>query len=133
MIIVEFASEETSLSAAPTLERSRTTLNVSSNARELTSGNDSSLISPRAPPNTAPVRSNTMSSIKQAPPFGGPARGLSVKGRGANPPAPSAKELDNQLTEFYDDYLNSYSGNDGEDVLAPLPIRSGGGPAAPPD
>lgn len=42
-------------------------------------------------------------------------------------------EPDNQLTEFYDDYLNSYSGNGGEDVLAPLPIRSGGGPAAPPD
>ncbi|KAG6889114.1 hypothetical protein C0995_003683 [Termitomyces sp. Mi166 len=124
------ASEETLPSAAPALERSKTTLNVPANAYELTSGKGSSPISPRAPSNTAPIRSG---SLKQTPPFGGPVRGLSVKRPGNRPPASSAEEPDSRLTEFYDDYFDSYKGNGGEDTSSLPPIRSGGGPAASPD
>lgn len=79
MAIVESTKEESPPLAAPALERSKTTLNVSVNARGLTSWKESSPVSPRAPPKTAPVRSNTVSGLKQAPPFGGLVRGLSVE------------------------------------------------------
>ncbi|KAG5731365.1 Neutrophil cytosol factor 2 [Termitomyces sp. T112] len=126
------ANEETPFSAAPVLERSKTTLNVPTNAHELTSGKEPSPTSLRAPPVSAPARSN---SLKQPHPFGGPVRGLSIKRPVISPqaPAPSAQESDNRLTEFYDDYLDSYSNNGGEDVPYILPIRSGGVPAVPPE
>ncbi|RDB24740.1 Neutrophil cytosol factor 2 [Hypsizygus marmoreus] len=122
----------------PALERSRTTLNVPTNARELTSGQGQSPRSPLAPTpvGTTPVRSNTTINVKPAP-IGGPVRGLSVRRPGASPssissapPAPPAKEPPNRLTDFYDDYLDSY----GDANQPPVPpIRSRGAPAAPPD
>ncbi|KAG6857726.1 hypothetical protein H0H87_004142 [Tephrocybe sp. NHM501043] len=119
-------SEEKPRSAG--LERNKTTLNVPANARELTSGQGPSPTSAQAPLNTAPARSNTTTSPNVAAPIGGTIRGLSIKRPGNAPPPPVAKEPDNRLTEFYDDYLDSYT--DGPPVP---PIRSGGGPAAPPD
>jgi len=118
------------------LERSKTTLNVPANARELTSGQGQSPLSARPPSDTIPVRSNTAIAVKPAT-GGGPVRGLSVRRYAASPPlvasalhASPTKEPDNRLTEFYDDYVNSYA----ESNQPPLPpIRSGGGPAAPPD
>ncbi|KAF5386269.1 hypothetical protein D9615_002300 [Tricholomella constricta] len=135
------------------LERSKTTLNVPANARELTSGQGQSPMSARPSSATTPVRSNTTISVKPAG-IGAPVRGLSVRRPDASPtsvnsapPAPPAKGLanpvllhsitdfdlkepDNRLTEFYDDYLDSYADSN----QPPLPpIRSGGAPAAPPD
>ncbi|KAG6866212.1 hypothetical protein C0991_007237 [Blastosporella zonata] len=106
------------------LGRAQTTLNVPANARDLTSGQGSSPRSPQAPPNTAPARSNTTNGPNLAPP-GNPVRGLSIKRPVNAPPPPLAKEPDSRMTEFYDDYLDSYT-NDGP----PLPpIRSGGATA----
>ncbi|KAG6879171.1 hypothetical protein C0992_004704 [Termitomyces sp. T32_za158] len=87
------ASEEIP-SAAPALERSKTTLNVSVNTRGLMS--EKEFLSPRTPP-TAPVRSNTMINLKQTPPFGG--RGMSIKRYGTGPPALSAKGLMSLVVE----------------------------------
>ncbi|KAF8973170.1 NADPH oxidase regulator NoxR [Flammula alnicola] len=69
------------------------------------------------PPTSAGVtRSNTQITPARPSPnasIGGPARGLSIRRPGAspnkpNPPAPPAKESNARLTEFYDDYLDSY-------------------------
>ncbi|GLB37380.1 putative NADPH oxidase regulator [Lyophyllum shimeji] len=119
------------------LERSKTTLNVPANARELTSGQGQSPQSARPGSDTTPVRSNTTMNVRASPGIGGPVRGLSVKRPGASPtsppsapPAPPAKNSENRLTEFYDDYLDSYA----DPNQPPLPpIRSGGAPAAAPD
>jgi len=119
------------------LERSKTTLNVPANARELTSGQGQSPVSARPNSDTTPARSNTTINVKQAPGIGAPVRGLSVRRPTASPtavasapPAPPAKDPENRLTEFYDDYLDSYADSN----QPPLPpIRSGGAPAAPPD
>ncbi|TFK44440.1 NADPH oxidase regulator NoxR [Crucibulum laeve] len=114
------------------LERARTTLNVPSNARELTSG---ALRSPGAGPTI--TRNNTTITTARASPnasIGGPVRGLSVQRPGAappgvnlSPPSPPSKEPDSRLTEFYDDYLDSYADN-----ASPPPVpNSAGNP--PPD
>jgi len=74
---------------------------------------------------------------KPSPAIGGPVRGLSVRRPGASPtslasapPAPPAKEPDNRLTEFYDDYLDSYGDSN---QVPPPPIRGNGPGANPPD
>lgn len=128
----------------PGLERAKTALNVAPNARELTSGRGPMPASARPPGgglDNTPARSNTTINVKPAPGIGAPVRGLSVRRPGASPtavnsaplaplPAPPPKEPDNRLTEFYDDYLDSY-GDSNQPALPP--IRSGGAPAAPPD
>lgn len=73
----------------PGLARSKTTLNVPSNARELTSGGDGG--GGRSPGGVSggPARSNTVLNTARASPnagMGGPVRGLSVR-RGGSPPA----------------------------------------------
>ncbi|KAJ6593589.1 NADPH oxidase regulator NoxR [Mycena capillaripes] len=123
----------------PGLARSKTTLNVPSNARELTSGGGDGPA--RSPSTSGPVRSNTVLNTARASPnagMGGPVRGLSVR-RGGSPPAannkplpgaggppPPGKEPQSQnpsrLTEIYDDYLDSYNDE------PPPPM-----PNAPPD
>ncbi|KAF9460762.1 NADPH oxidase regulator NoxR [Collybia nuda] len=119
------------------LERSKTTLNVPNNARELTSSQGLVSRSSGGQDGGGPTRSNTIITPgRPSPGIGGPVRGLSVRRPGASPsvtsapPAPPAKEQDNRLTEFYDDYLDSY----GDTTPPPLPppMRSGGGPGAPP-
>lgn len=103
----------------PALSRSKTTLNVPSNARELTNpGND---LSP--PPASAPPLTRSNTSLARGPSIGGPVRGLSVRRPGASPPpAPPVKEMqDNRVTEFYDDYLDSY----GDSPAPPLPNNNG--------
>ncbi|KAJ3917635.1 NADPH oxidase regulator NoxR [Lentinula edodes] len=123
------------LGRAPALGRANTTLNVPSNARERITGSDSS-----PEPTASVTRSNTtISPIKPSVNatmgmgMGGPVRGLSVRKTPAGntaPPPPPLKE-DNRLTEFYDDYLDSY-GNDGPPP--PLPLASAGAAAnGPPD
>ncbi|KAJ7502895.1 NADPH oxidase regulator NoxR [Mycena galericulata] len=113
------------------LARSKTTLNVPSNARDLTSGGDGD--GPRAASSGGPARSNTVLNTARASPnagIGGPVRGLSVR-RGGSPPGankplaaappPPGKE-GSRLTEIYDDYLDSYADE------PPPPM-----PSAPPD
>ncbi|KAJ3863926.1 NADPH oxidase regulator NoxR [Lentinula novae-zelandiae] len=126
---------DTEVGRAPALGRANTTLNVPSNARERINGSDSS-----PEPTASVTRSNTtISTIKPSVNatmglgMGGPVRGLSVRKTPAGntaPPPPPLKE-DNRLTEFYDDYLDSY-GNDGPPP--PLPLASAGAAASgPPD
>ncbi|KAJ3908207.1 NADPH oxidase regulator NoxR [Lentinula edodes] len=126
---------DTEVGRAPALGRANTTLNVPSNARERITGSDSS-----PEPTASVTRSNTtISPIKPSVNatmgmgMGGPVRGLSVRKTPAGntaPPPPPLKE-DNRLTEFYDDYLDSY-GNDGPPP--PLPLASAGAAAnGPPD
>lgn len=94
----------------PVLSRSKTTLNVPSNARDLTNPRSNA----STPPATAPLtRSNT--GLARGPSIGSPVRGLSVRKPGGSPtnstgPPPPIKEIpDNRVTEFYDDYLDSYN------------------------
>lgn len=82
-----------------------------------------------APPDSAPAgvtRSNTQITPARASPnaaIGGPVRGLSVRKPGASPgnaPPPPGKEPNpGRLTEFYEDYLDSYS-ND----APPVPLMN---------
>ncbi|KAH7876763.1 NADPH oxidase regulator NoxR [Lentinula edodes] len=133
--------KHTEVGRAPALGRANTTLNVPSNARERITGSDSS-----PEPTASVTRSNTtISPIKPSVNatmgmgMGGPVRGLSVRktpaGNTAPPPPPLKGPLIrrsyNRLTEFYDDYLDSY-GNDGPSP--PLPLASAGAAAnGPPD
>ncbi|KAJ6558446.1 NADPH oxidase regulator NoxR [Mycena vulgaris] len=130
------------------LARSKTTLNVPSNARELTSGGDGgggggggNTPTRSASASAAmggPTRNNTVLNTARASPnagmggpaaMGGPVRGLSVR-RGPSPPngnsppaeAPAPPSKPSRLTEIYDDYLDSYADE------APPPM-----PNAPPD
>jgi len=126
------ASKVDDLPQQSALGRSKTTLNVPANARELTSGSKEDT--------SALTRANTFITPSRASPnvaMGGPARGLSVRRPTASPtggggaeraPEPPTKDPDNRLTEFYDDYLDSYSES------APPPIPRGESPAnGPPD
>ncbi|KAJ4483745.1 NADPH oxidase regulator NoxR [Lentinula aciculospora] len=129
---------DTEVGRAPALGRANTTLNVPVNARERITGSE-----PSPEPAATVSRSNT--TISQMKPsanaamgmgMGGPVRGLSVKkleryaAGGTAPPPPPLKE-DNRLTDFYDDYLDSY-GSDGPPP--PLPLASAGAVAGgPPD
>ncbi|THU89357.1 hypothetical protein K435DRAFT_678103 [Dendrothele bispora CBS 962.96] len=119
---------------AMNLTRANTTLNVPSNARERIGGSDS--------PSSAPSlsRSNTAIAPKGSP-MGGPVRGLSVRKPnspgGAGAPPPPQKESGPRLTEFYDDFVDSYG--DTSDQPPPLPTNTAGvgaggpGGGGPPD
>jgi hypothetical protein len=71
------------------------------------------------------ARSNTQITAARPSPnaaLGGPMRGLSIRKPGAspsnpNPPVPPT-ESNSRLTEFYDDYINSYGSNE---AAPPLP------------
>lgn len=112
------------------LSRSKTTLNVPTDARERITPQ------PADPPAPGPLsRSKTSAemppSSRSPAPQPGPVRGLSVRRPGTNspqgaPPLPPAKqEADPRLTEFYDDYLNSYTDE------APPPLPKPGSPSGP--
>ncbi|KAJ7128987.1 NADPH oxidase regulator NoxR [Mycena crocata] len=124
------------------LGRSKTTLSVPSNARELTSGGGEGAgggggggptrSASASATMGAPVRSNTVLNTARASPnagMGGPVRGLSVR-RGGSPPAgnkpmaaaPPPPTKASRLTEIYDDYLDAYTDE------PPPPM-----PNAPPD
>ncbi|KAJ7497006.1 NADPH oxidase regulator NoxR [Mycena latifolia] len=123
------------------LARSKTTLNVPSNARELTSGGGGAGAGGGGGPTRSastsgamggPTRNNTVLNTARASPnagIGGPVRGLSVR-RGGSPPgangppaeAPPPPSKSSRLTEIYDDYLDSYADE------PPPPM-----PNAPPD
>ncbi|KAJ6602153.1 hypothetical protein B0H10DRAFT_1823402 [Mycena sp. CBHHK59/15] len=118
------------------LARSKTTLNVPSNARELTSGGDAGGRSPGGA-GGAPVRSNTVLNTARASPnagIGGPVRGLSVR---RDNPSANNETPQSRLTEIYDDYLDAYT----EEAPPPMPnappdrvaawARSNTSPAAP--
>jgi len=85
-------------------------------------------------PGASIARSNTQITPARPSPnasIGGPVRGLSVRKPGASPnnptaPAPPAKGgADSRLTEFYDDYIDSYGGQDGPPVPQQSPDRVG--------
>ncbi|KAF9010469.1 NADPH oxidase regulator NoxR [Cyathus striatus] len=96
------------------LERARTTINVTTTREG--GPNLQSLRSPGSGPSMA--RNNTMINNARPSPnatVGGPVRGLSVRRPGDNSPVnpqgppPPTKELDARMTDFYDDYLDSYT------------------------
>ncbi|KIK09857.1 hypothetical protein K443DRAFT_671168 [Laccaria amethystina LaAM-08-1] len=111
------------------VERSKTTLNLPQSAR-LASFNKGPF--PRQPMSAGAsiVRSNTNITPSRPSPnatIGGPVRGFSVRRPGnaspdnSSPPTASPKG-DARLTEFYDDYLDSYGGD------APIPPITQPGP-----
>ncbi|KAH8828097.1 NADPH oxidase regulator NoxR [Flagelloscypha sp. PMI_526] len=117
------------------LARSKTTLNVVPNARGPGGGDDQAR-SPGGASGPGVQRSATQITPGRPSPaagqgIGGPVRGLSVRkpgGPGGNEPAPPPKEQGgggggSRLTEFYDDYLDSYS-----DQPPVPPLRSEQGP-----
>ncbi|KAJ7782794.1 NADPH oxidase regulator NoxR [Mycena metata] len=123
------------------LGRSKTTLNVPGNAREMTSGGEGGgggigRSASTGSGMSGPQRSNTVLNTGRPSPnagMGGPTRGLSVR-RGGSPPEGNNKPLPpaaappqkgqaaSRLTEIYDDYLDSYTDE------PPPPM-----PNAPPD
>jgi neutrophil factor 2 len=111
----------------PILSRSKTTLNVPADARERINGRNG----PMSPPSTAPLARNntTLNTLNRGPSIGGPVRGLSVRrpagGSPTNPNGPPVplKEADNRVTEFYDDYLDSYGDNSSAPPNAAQPDR----------
>ncbi|KAG7098493.1 hypothetical protein E1B28_000437 [Marasmius oreades] len=111
------------------LSRSKTTLSVPTNARERTSPITES-------PSASINRSNTTSTVRGAG-MGGPVRGLSVKKQASpittNVPPPPQKEdrsprenTSNRVTEFYDDYLDSYGASDEPPPPPPMPVMPSG-------
>ncbi|TFK80518.1 hypothetical protein K466DRAFT_591793 [Polyporus arcularius HHB13444] len=147
---------------SPALQRAKTTISVPADARERirAAGGGSA---PATPPKTSPTtpagpslaRSATSGGMGRgagAPvPLGlnGPMRGLSIRKNGNSPTGPSATGPPAQqgggarMTEFYDDYLDGYTGEAAEEV-PPLPsaegrvanwakgVGRGGRPSAPP-
>ncbi|KAF9268831.1 hypothetical protein L218DRAFT_1048836 [Marasmius fiardii PR-910] len=112
---------------AADLSRSKTTLNVPTNSRERTSPT-------RETPPALLGRSNTISTVRGAG-MGGPVRGLSVKKQSSpvassGPPPPvkddpkTPRDGSNRVTEFYDDYLDSYGASD-EPAPPMPPVPSG--------
>jgi hypothetical protein len=114
---------DTEIGRAPALGRANTTLNVPSNARERILGGDTSS-------EPAPMTRSNTSPTKLSPGAGLPVRGLSVRKAGAAPPPPPLKDNENRLTEFYDDYLDSY-GSDVPPLPPPVPTNTNAG--GPPD
>lgn len=102
------------------LGRSKTTLNVSSNARERITGRAGSDGAITPGPGIARAASLTSRT--------GPVRGLSVRKGPAPVLAVAAVEGEGvngqgRLTEFYDDYIDSYGERD-QPPLPPLPTRA---------
>ncbi|KAJ8076400.1 hypothetical protein AAF712_000095 [Marasmius tenuissimus] len=109
------------------LSRSKTTLNVPTNARDRTSPSPDETSS-------APVtRSNTVLNRPTGAGMGGPVRGLSVKKASPvspkaspGPPPPAKEESSNRITEFYDDYLDSYGASDPAPPVPSMPAPAPG-------
>jgi len=110
------------------VERSKTAPNVTpSIGRDNNAGPS---MKEAAPGGGSITRSNTQITPARPSPnaaIGGPVRGLSVRRPGVSPNAPPTvpgKDSNPRLTEFYDDYIDSYGGT--EDNAAP-PVPQGGG------
>lgn len=104
-------SASTGATSGAGLGRANTTLSVPTDARERTS------------PSPSPIGRRSPSLAGSAP-----VKGLSVRKPGAagaatgksSPPLPAGKDA-NRLTDFYDDYLDSYNQDDGEEPPPPVP------------
>ncbi|KAI0799961.1 hypothetical protein C8Q74DRAFT_1323316 [Fomes fomentarius] len=145
---------------SPALQRAKTTITVPADARERIRAAGAAAVPP-TPPKVSPTgptgpslaRSATSAGTgpgRGAPvPLGlnGPTRGLSIR-KGGSPTGPSAANSSQggaRMTEFYDDYLDGYTGDAAEDVpVPPIPnaegrvanwakgVGRGGRPSAPP-
>ncbi|KAH9889550.1 hypothetical protein C8Q73DRAFT_708050 [Cubamyces lactineus] len=121
------------------LQRAKTTITVPADARERIRAAGANGAAPVTPPKTSPTtgaplaRSATSAGTGAgrggAPvPLGlnGPTRGLSIR-KGGSPtgPSPTGPGAPNgRMTEFYDDYLEGYTGEDAAEV-PPLPSAEG--------
>ncbi|KAI1787818.1 hypothetical protein LXA43DRAFT_1027631 [Ganoderma leucocontextum] len=141
----------------PILQRAKTTINVPADARErIRAANVGGAPAPATPPKMSPTgpagpsltRSATSAGAGRGPgapvPLGlaGPTRGLSIR-KGASPTAPNGPQQGGgaRMTEFYDEYLDDYTGEESNEV-PPLPearvanwakgVGRGGRPNAPP-
>ncbi|PIL30996.1 hypothetical protein GSI_05689 [Ganoderma sinense ZZ0214-1] len=142
----------------PILQRAKTTINVPPDARERIRAANMGGPAPPAPPKTSPTapaapalaRSATSAGAARgpgAPALGlaGPTRGLSIR-KGGSPTAPNGPQQGGnaRMTEFYDEYLDGYTGEESNEV-PPLPsggearvanwakgVGRGGRPSAPP-
>jgi len=123
-------------STSPTLARSATfpaPVDGPSNlgvGRANTTANTLSNTGESRPPGPGNITRNktTLTTARASPnaTIGGPVRGLSVRRAGnqmpgsASPPPPAPLPKDNRLTDFYDNYLESYGDNSTPPPLPPL-------------
>jgi len=127
---VPVASSTSSVEVSPRnrLERSSTTVNILSNAREIPSGQRRRTSPGPAEEQSLSRKSTTITLGNPSPPTRGVVRGLSIKkSPTVSPPvrsvpsAHSVEDPNHRLTEFYDNYIDSY----GVDLNQPLPyLRS---------
>lgn len=112
------------------LERSKTALNISTNTDESSSRLRPSRSSSRRPSDPMAISPQKNTAVDRSPAVGNPVRGLNVKRPGTSPLSPSGPASSarsgrgpvNRVTEFYDDYLASYS----EQSPVSPPLRNGG-------
>ncbi|GJE91523.1 NADPH oxidase regulator NoxR [Phanerochaete sordida] len=116
----------------PSLQRAKTTINVPADARERIRAATSGPNSPASNP-TSPARGPGESPVRALSPSG-PGRSASMRRPGERAPPmplnnasapsssrPSPRQDNNvRMTDFYDDYINSYGGPD-EPPLPPVP------------
>ncbi|KAI0686524.1 hypothetical protein C8Q76DRAFT_636177 [Earliella scabrosa] len=127
---------------SPALQRAKTTITVPADARErIRAANNAA--APATPPKTSPTAPAGPSLARSATSVGtgagrgapvpvglnGPTRGLSIR-KGGSPTGPSppaqGQQAGGRMTEFYDDYLDGYTGDAAEDVpVPPLPGADG--------
>ncbi|KAI0759964.1 hypothetical protein BD413DRAFT_487097 [Trametes elegans] len=141
--------------ASTALMRAKTTITVPSDARDrIRAGGAGAGTPPPAPPKSSPMSPSGPSLARSATsggmgrsggapvPLGlnGPTRGLSIR-KGGSPTNPAGR-----MTDFYDDYLEGYTGGAGGAAEPPLPepvpearvanwakgVGRGGRPSAPP-
>ncbi|KAJ3570908.1 hypothetical protein NP233_g4105 [Leucocoprinus birnbaumii] len=123
-----------------TVERAKTTLAVPSNAREFTNPNNRGPSSPNNDNRSAePGLARSATQITPGKPspgvgIGGPVRGLSVRrpndapapvslnDSGPAPPPKAPKQKEARLTEFYDDYLDSYADTASAPAVPKMPV-----------
>lgn len=122
----------------PGLQRAKTTITVPADARDrIRAANAGGPPAPSTPPKTSPTglgRSATSGGRAPGAPvplgLNGPTRGLSIR-KGGSPTAAQGPGAQGQgqgaggrMTEFYDDYLDGYTGEEAAEV-PPLPSAEG--------
>ncbi|KAH9846786.1 hypothetical protein C2E23DRAFT_743339 [Lenzites betulinus] len=120
----------------PGLQRAKTTITVPADARDrIRAANPGGPPAPSTPPKTSPTglgRSATSGGRAPGAPvplgLNGPTRGLSIR-KGGSPtaaqgPGAQGQGAGGRMTEFYDDYLDGYTGEEAAEV-PPLPSAEG--------
>ncbi|EIW54570.1 uncharacterized protein TRAVEDRAFT_31426 [Trametes versicolor FP-101664 SS1] len=123
----------------PALQRAKTTITVPADARDRIRAANMGGAPPNTPPKASPTspaggagqlgRSATSAGAGRAPPplgLNGPTRGLSIR-KGGSPTGAGGQGAGGRMTEFYDDYLDGYTGEEeAAQAVPPLPPSAEG-------